>query len=75
MIQSGDDRIGRDFDFAVIDQISLDRIDFAFDHDIEAEGVSMQTPALVIGWKGRQIVGGFKMELLGKANEHPRAIL
>jgi hypothetical protein len=35
----------------------------------------MQTPALVIGWKGRQIVGGFKMELLGQANEHPRAIL
>jgi hypothetical protein len=70
MIQLRDDRIDGGLDVAVVDQIALGRIDLALDNHVESKGMPMQPTTFMIGWKRRQVVRGFEMELLGQADKH-----
>ena len=40
-------------------------VDFAFDDHVKAKRVTMEAPALVIGWKRRQVVRGLEVKRLG----------
>src|SRR5438067_1326682 len=70
MIQPLHDRRAGAFDVAVVDQITLGRIDLAFDNHIESKRMPVQSPALVAVGKCRQIVRGLEMKRLAQANEH-----
>jgi hypothetical protein len=73
VIQPTDDGIDDALDLAVIDQVPLFGRHFPFHHDIEAERMPVQPPALVPVRKRRQIVRCFKTKRLGKANGHSPA--
>ena len=70
VIQATDDGIDHAFDLAVIDEVPLFGGDFPFHHDVEAERMPVQPPALMPVRKRRQIVRCFKTKRLGKSNGH-----
>ena len=73
MIEPRHDGVGYFFNVTVVDQITFFRQNFPFNHHIEPERMAMQPTALMAFRKRGQIMGGFKMERLGKANLHQSA--
>lgn len=70
VVQSLAQRLNRSLDLAVVDQVVLTFWNIALNDDIDSKRMSMHPPTLVPFGKGRQKVGGFKVERLGKANVH-----
>lgn len=62
VVEAFNERVGHFFDVAVVDEVSLGRVDFPFDDDVEPEGVAVEAVALVLRRKGRQVVGGLEAE-------------
>ena len=70
MIERVVDRRDRLLDVAVVDEIALRWIHFAFDHDFHAERMPMHATALVAIGEAREKVGGFEGETLGEGDAH-----
>ena len=62
MIQPLYERVDDGLDLAVIYEISLCWIDFPFHPNFKSERVSVESVALVVGRKGRQIVRGLEVK-------------
>ena len=74
VIEHFDRRFRGPLNIAIINQISLGRINLPFHDHIEMKRVTMQPPAFVPFGKRRQIVRGLKMERFTKSNKHPAGI-
>ncbi len=57
-------------DLAIVDQVALLLVDLPLHHNLDAEGMAMDTTALVPLRKGRQPMGCLKAERLGKTDAH-----
>ena len=70
MIERVVDRRDRLLDVAVVDEIALRWIHFAFDDDLHAERMPVHATALVAIGEAREKVGGFEGETLGEGDAH-----
>jgi hypothetical protein len=70
VIESKDEGIDDALDIAVVDEIPLGRVDFAFDAHIESERMPVQPTALVPLGERWQLVGGLEGEGFLQANAH-----
>ena len=70
MVQPLHDRLGRLLDVAVVDEVTLGRIDLAFDDDIKPKRVPVQPPAFMVGRERRQVVCRLEVEGFGESDEH-----
>lgn len=73
MVKLLPDGLDGPLDLAIVDQVALLLVDLTFHHNLDAEGMAMDTPALVPLRKGRQPMGGLKAKYLGKTDTHNNA--
>jgi hypothetical protein len=75
MIEAEDKGIDDPLDVAVVDEIPLGGVDLAFDADVEAEGMAVESPAFVPVGECRQLMGGFEGKRFLEANTHGRRMV
>lgn len=76
MIEPANQRLGGAGDVAVVNQISLGRIDRPLNHHVKAKRMPVQPAAFVVGRERRQMVSRLKVKLLGEPDSHgDKAIL